>query len=236
MDEPHAITTPEKTGNILWRRSESLIPYPEAIGFMEKYVQSIRKDNAPELIWSLEHPRLFTAGTSAKPEHLINPLDLPTYEAGRGGQWTYHGPGQRIIYLMLDLTRPHGSVPPRDLRAFVTGLEHWIMTALASFGISGATYPDRVGVWVRDPHTKKEAKIAAIGIRISRWVSWHGISLNVDPDLDDFNGIIPCGITEYGVTSLSRFHPGITLEQADAALARAWESVFETALQPIVQP
>ncbi|MXV35414.1 lipoyl(octanoyl) transferase LipB [Saccharibacter sp. EH611] len=213
---------------ILWEHDSSLRAYPDACTRMQALVQDIRSKQSPEHIWLTEHPPLYTAGTSAKKEDLLNPQHYPTYDAGRGGQWTYHGPGQRLAYVMLDLTRPHGLIPPRDLRAYVKGLEQWLINTLALLDVDAFTREGRIGVWCIDPTTGQEAKIAALGIRISRWVSWHGISLNVVPNLDDFSGIIPCGIREYGVTSLQRFHPHITMHDADQALRASWESVFGT--------
>ncbi|GBR11072.1 lipoyl(octanoyl) transferase LipB [Acetobacter oeni] len=207
---------------LLWERSGKLIPYPVAIARMEKTVHNIRCENAEERIWLLEHPSLFTAGTSAKEADLFNPRSYPTYPAGRGGQWTYHGPGQRVAYLMLDLQRQHGPVPARDLRAYVCFLEGWLIATLARFNVKGERRDGRVGVWVIDPHTGIEAKIAALGVRVTRWVSWHGISLNVDPDLSAFEGIVPCGISDYGVTSLR--HLGIDADMAavDTILREEW--------------
>lgn len=211
---------------IMWERDNSLCSYPSAVERMQRLAQDIRDGKAQERIWLTEHPPLFTAGTSAKEEDLLNPQGYPTYDAGRGGQWTYHGPGQRLAYVMLDLTQQHGTVPPRDLRAYVKGLERWIIAVLASLGIESFTREGRIGVWCIDPHTGQEAKIAALGIRISRWVSWHGISLNVSPNLDDFSGIIPCGIRDYGVTSLARFDTTLTMSDVDHALHTQWERIF----------
>lgn len=207
-------------------QSQGRISYPEALRFMEQRAKAIREDGAPEVMWMLEHPPLFTEGTSAKAEDLFNPRNFPTYKAGRGGQWTYHGPGQRIIYLMLDLMKQHGVIPARDLRAFVCGLEKWVIRALGTFGVEGEIRDGRVGVWVVDPLARQEAKIAALGIRVSRWVSWHGVSINLDPDLSDFEGIVPCGISTFGVTSLSRFHPGLSMAELDTALVQAWIDIF----------
>ena len=165
---------------------------------MEREVAAIRAEAAPETVWQLEHPAVLTAGTSARDGDLLDPGGLPVHRTGRGGQWTWHGPGQRIGYAMLDLTRPHGRVPARDLRAYVHGLEDWLVAALARLGVRGETRPDRVGIWVVDPTTGAENKIAAIGVRITRWVSWHGVALNVDPDLSEFGRIVPCGIAGHG--------------------------------------
>lgn len=211
---------------IIWKQDIKRRPYPEALDYMKHLASAIREGTAHQCVWLTEHPPLFTAGTSAKKEDLINPKNLPIYEAGRGGQWTYHGPGQRLAYVMLDLTKTHGIVPPRDLRAYVKGLEAWLIKALSYLGVDSFTRDDRIGVWCIDPHTGQEAKIAALGIRISRWVSWHGVSLNVTPNLDDFSGIIPCGIRDYGVTSLAQFNPFITMDDADRALRRSWNHIF----------
>src|ERR1700758_5458221 len=178
---------------IEWRISRAPVPYEAAVAEMEGRVAAIRAGTAPEFVWLLEHPPLYTAGTSAKPGQLTEPGRFPTHASGRGGQWTYHGPGQRVAYVMLDLHRRHGTVPARDVRCYVHGLEEWLIRALARFGVKGERRAGRVGIWVADtPAT--EAKIAAIGVRVSRWVSWHGVALNVAPDLSHYSGIIPCGI------------------------------------------
>jgi lipoyl(octanoyl) transferase len=202
------------------------VPYPEAVAAMQAHIQAIRENAAPEWVWLLEHPPLFTAGTSARPEDLFNPRGFPTYAAGRGGQWTYHGPGQRVAYVMLDLQRPHGLVPARDVRAFVAALEEWLIRTLAVFGVCGELRPGRVGVWVVDPMSGRESKIAALGVRLTRWVSWHGVSLNIDPDLAHFDGIVPCGIREHGVTSLRVLGVDAGAEAVDDALRRQWSACF----------
>ena len=209
-----------------WRTTDALTPYPAALAAMRDRVAAIRAGTAPELVWLLQHPPLYTAGTSADPADLTDPDRFPTYQAERGGQWTYHGPGQRIAYVMLDLTHPHGPVPARDVRRYVHALEEWLIRALARLGIAGERREDRIGVWVADRATGTEAKIAAIGVRITRWVSWHGIALNVAPDLEHFAGIVPCGITAYGVTSLAALGAPATLPQVDAALRSSWPEVF----------
>jgi lipoyl(octanoyl) transferase len=209
-----------------WRTTDALTPYPQALDAMRERVAAIRAGTARELVWLLQHPPLYTAGTSADPADLTDPHHFPTYRAERGGQWTYHGPGQRIAYVMLDLTRPHGSVPARDVRCYVHGLEEWLIRALARFDVIGERRNDRIGVWVADRASGQEAKIAAIGVRITRWVSWHGIALNVAPELAHFSGIVPCGITRYGVTSLAALKVPATLPQVDAALQAAWTGVF----------
>ncbi|MBS7789133.1 lipoyl(octanoyl) transferase LipB [Roseococcus sp. SDR] len=207
-----------------WRISEGLTPYPEALAAMEARVAAIRAGTEPEAVWLVEHPPSYTAGTSARPEELIEQR-FPHYAAGRGGQWTYHGPGQRTAYVMLDLTRRHGTVPPRDVRAYVHALEEWMIRALDRFNIRGERREGRVGIWVVKPGGG-EFKIGAIGVRVTRWVSWHGIALNVDPDLTHFGGIVPCGIAEHGVTSLHELGVLATMEEADSALMSAWDEVF----------
>lgn len=193
---------------------------------MRGHATAIREQGAAERVWLVEHPPLYTAGTSALAEELIEPERFPTFRTGRGGHWTYHGPGQRVAYVMLDLTRPHGRVRPRDVRAYVCGLEDWIIATLARLGAAGERRAGRVGIWVVDPATGAENKIAAIGVRVSRWVSWHGIALNVMPDLGHFGGIIPCGIAEHGVTSLAALGRPATMAAADAAMRAAWDEVF----------
>lgn len=218
---------------ILWEISKKTVPYPQALSRMEAIARDIHAQEAPERVWLLEHPPLYTAGTSARAEDLFNPAGYPTYPAGRGGQWTYHGPGQRIAYAMLDLQRPHGNIPPRDLRAYVHALESWIIAALARFGIKGEVREGRVGVWVQDPASGMEEKIAAIGVRVSRWVSWHGIAINVAPRLEDFDGIVPCGIREFGVTSFRRLGLDTDMAALDQALAECWPTVFGSQPSPL---
>jgi lipoyl(octanoyl) transferase len=209
-----------------WRIAEGLTPYPDAVAAMQARVAAIRGGAAPELVWLVEHPPLYTAGTSARPEELTDPTRFPSYAAGRGGQWTYHGPGQRVGYVMVDLTRRHGTVPARDVRCFVHGLEEWLIRALDRFNVRGERRDGRVGIWVADHATGAEAKIGAIGVRVSRWVSWHGVALNVQPDLSHFSGIVPCGISEHGVTSLAALGIIASMAEADAALRAAWSEVF----------
>lgn len=180
-----------------WKISEEPVEYEDALLFMEARVAAIRRDGADECIWLLEHPPLYTAGTSARPEDLLAPR-FPVYQTGRGGQHTYHGPGQRVAYAMLDLKK-HQEVP--DIRHYVWQLEAWIIDTLAAYGIKGERREGRVGIWVDTPAGEK--KIAALGVRITRWVTWHGISINLSPDLSHFGGIVPCGIKEYGVTSFA---------------------------------
>ena len=209
-----------------WRVADGLTEYPTALAAMQAQVAAIRAGTARERVWLVEHPPLYTAGTSAKPAELTDPTRFPTFAAGRGGQWTYHGPGQRTAYVMLDLDHPHGSVPAHDIRCFVNGLEQWLIRTLARFDVNGERRDGRVGIWVADPTTGAEAKIGAIGVRVTRWVSWHGIALNVDPDLTHFSGIVPCGLPQYGVTSLATLGIQATMADADAALRAAWDEVF----------
>ena len=208
-----------------WRVSDGLVPYEAALSTMQAQAAAIRAGAAAETVWLLEHPPLYTAGTSAQPGDLVNQAGFPTYHAGRGGQWTYHGPGQRTAYVMLDLTQAHGRVAARDVRAFVWGLEEWVIQGLDRFNVHGERRAGRVGIWVTDA-AGGESKIAAIGVRVTRWVSWHGIALNVSPNLGHFGGIVPCGIRDHGVTSLEALGLTTTLEDADMALQAAWAGVF----------
>jgi lipoyl(octanoyl) transferase len=196
---------------IEWRVSQDLVPYPEALAFMEARAAAIRAGSAPECIWLLEHPPLFTAGTSADPAELSNPQGFPVYEAGRGGRYTYHGPGQRVVYVMLDLEKRG-----RDIRRFVHGLEGWIIATLAELDVDAHRAPGRIGIWVGEGPS--EAKIAALGVRVRRWVTMHGFAINVAPELDHFGGIVPCGIAEYGVTSLSALGRQTSLNAIDVVL------------------
>lgn len=191
---------------------------------MEARAQAIAEGRAGELVWLLEHPPLYTGGVSAKAGDLLDPDRFPVFATGRGGQFTYHGPGQRVAYVMLDLTQRG-----RDVRAFVAALEAWMIGALARFNVTGEIRPGRVGVWVerRTPGLPpREDKIAAIGVKLRKWVSFHGVSLNVEPDLDHFSGIVPCGVTEHGVTSLVDLGLPVTMDEADAALRASFEAVF----------
>lgn len=208
-----------------WEITPGLTEYQTAVTKMQTQIAAIRAGTAPELIWLVEHPPLYTEGTSAKPQDLRDPTRFPTHKAGRGGQWTYHGPGQRIAYVMLDLSKPHGSVPARDVRCYVAGLERWAIGTLAEFGIKGEIRDGRVGIWVTRPDGREE-KIGAIGVRVSHWVTWHGLSLNIAPDLSHFNGIVPCGISEHGVTSLQALGGNVRMEDVDAALQHHWHKVF----------
>jgi lipoyl(octanoyl) transferase len=216
-----------------WYGSGGLVGYEQALRVMEARAAAIAADSAPELVWLLEHPPLYTAGTSAKPEDLVE-ARFPVHLAGRGGQFTYHGPGQRVVYVMLDLRR-RGA----DVRRFVCALEEWLIRTLAAFGIRGERREDRVGVWVERPDKGdgREDKIAAIGIRLKRWVSLHGVSLNVDPDLSHFAGIVPCGISEprYGVTSLADLGHQATMSEVDWRLQEEFENVFGP-LRRVSQP
>jgi len=200
---------------IEWRTSDGLVPYGDALAFMEERAAAIRAGAASECVWLLEHPPLFTAGTSADPAELVNPLGLPVFDAGRGGRYTYHGPGQRVGYLMLDLERRG-----KDVRCLVHSLEGWIIATLAALGVDAHRAPGRIGIWVGDGAA--EAKIAAIGIRVKRWVTLHGFSINVAPDLAHFGGIVPCGISEYGVTSLEALGKDVPMALADDALKAAF--------------
>ena len=216
-----------------WAVSSRPVPYPEAVAAMEARVAAIAEGRAGELVWLLEHPPLYTAGVSAKPGDLLEPDRFPVFESGRGGQFTYHGPGQRVAYVMLDLTRRE-----RDVRAFVAALEAWLIAALSRFNVCGEIRPGRVGVWVerKQPGVPpREDKIAAIGVKLRRWVSFHGISLNVEPDLSHFSGIVPCGQTEHGVTSLVDLGLPVTMDEADAALRAAFAEVFG-AVEPADPP
>ena len=208
-----------------WRVTDGPQPYAQALAAMQAQAAAIRAGEAAETVWLLEHPPLYTAGTSAQLCDLTNPQGFPTFHAGRGGQWTYHGPGQRTAYVMLDLTRRHGQVAPRDVRAFVWGLEEWLIGALASLGVRGERRAGRVGIWVAGADGG-ERKIAAIGVRVTRWVTWHGVALNVAPALGHFGGIVPCGIREHGVTSLAALGLATTLAEADLALQAAWPGIF----------
>jgi lipoyl(octanoyl) transferase len=216
-----------------WRIAEGLTPYPDALALMRDRVAAIRAGTADELVWSVEHPPIYTAGTSAKPAELTDPTRFPTFAAGRGGQWTYHGPGQRVVYVMLDLTRQHGAVPVNDIHCYVNALEEWLIRTLDRFNVKGERRKGRVGIWVTNRAAGTEAKIGAIGVRVSRWVSWHGVALNVDPDLTHFSGIVPCGVREHGVTSLADQGIPATMHDADVALRAAWEDVFGDAASPV---
>lgn len=220
------MNAPLSTPALEWETLPGLTPYADTLARMEARAAAIRAGTAGEAVWLVEHPPSYTAGTSARAEDLRDPR-FPVFEAGRGGQWTYHGPGQRVAYVMLDLTRRHGSVPPRDVRAYVHGLEEWLIRAVARFGVAAERRAGRVGIWVADRRTGTEAKIGAIGVRVTRWVSWHGVALNVAPALSDFGGIVPCGLAGHGVTSLAALGASVPgTDAADAALREAWQDVF----------
>lgn len=206
-----------------WFVSNAPVPYEAALGVMEARSAEVANGRARELVWLLEHPPLYTAGTSARPEELIEPGRFPVHHVGRGGRYTYHGPGQRVVYVMLDARERSG-----DVRAFVASLERWLIDTLAHFGVRGETRRDRVGVWVARPEKGPgaEDKIAAIGIRLRRWISMHGLSLNVEPDLTHFSGIVPCGVAEHGVTSLADLGRIVRMEEVDMALAQTFETRF----------
>ncbi len=202
----------DRIADVEWRVAEALTPYEDALAVMNARAAAIRAGEAAEMAWLLEHPPLFTAGTSAAEEELLNPMHFPVHEAGRGGRYTYHGPGQRVGYLMLDLEKRG-----RDIRCFVHSLEGWLIAALADLGVEARREPGRIGLWVG--HGPDEAKIAAIGVRVKRWVTLHGFSVNVAPDLSHFAGIVPCGIREFGVTSLAALGKTAGMAGLDRALA-----------------
>ncbi len=205
---------------VAWLTGERPAEYLAAVGFMERRVAQIHHGDAPDTVWLLEHPALYTAGSSAAPGELLQPGRFPVFPTGRGGRYTYHGPGQRVGYVMLDLKR-RGN----DLRAFVRGLEDWVITALARLGVAAERRADRIGIWVvRDDGS--EDKIAAIGVRVRHWVTYHGVAVNVDPDLDHFAGIVPCGIEGHGVTSLADLGVKAGMEDLDAALRGVFADVF----------
>jgi lipoyl(octanoyl) transferase len=202
-----------------WAVRPGLLSYPEAVTFMEARVAEIAAGRAPELVWLVEHPPIYTAGTSASDADLLD-ARFPVFKTGRGGQFTYHGPGQRVVYLMLDLRRRKP-----DVRAFVRDLEEWLIAALAQLGVRGERRADRVGIWV-ERGDGREDKIAAIGVRIRHWVTFHGVALNVNPDLSHFSGIVPCGVRGHGVTSLADLGLKTSMNDVDAALRRSFRDVF----------
>jgi lipoyl(octanoyl) transferase len=207
-----------------WRIEDRPVPYPEAVARMEARVEAIRAGTQPELVWLLEHPALYTAGTSADPSELVDPDRLPVFKTGRGGRYTYHGPGQRVAYVLLDLKRRNP-----DIRCYVHALEEWLLRALARFGVMAERREERIGLWVprRDLNQPlREDKIAAVGVRVRRWVSFHGVALNVEPDLEQFTGIIPCGVRQHGVTSLVDLGIPVTMAEADQALLDCFDGVF----------
>jgi lipoyl(octanoyl) transferase len=217
-----------ESGGVEWRISDGLVPYETAVAEMEARIGAIRDGAAPELVWLLEHPPLYTAGTSARAQDLLDPALLPVYRSGRGGQYTYHGPGQRITYVMLDLERWG-----RDVRCHVWRLEEWVIATLARFNVRGERRDGRVGVWIAGrpgDHGWREDKIAAIGVRVRRWVTYHGLALNVDPDLGHYRGIVPCGIdpaaSGHGVTSIARLGITASMAEVDIALRATFGEVF----------
>ena len=207
------------TADVEWRIEPGVTPYPEAVAFMEERAAAIADGHARELVWLVEHPPIYTAGTSAQDGDLLDPR-FPVFRTGRGGQFTYHGPGQRVGYVMLDLKRRNG-----DVRGFVRDLEEWLIRTLAAFNVKGERREGRVGIWVARGGGKED-KIAAIGVRVRRWVTFHGVSFNVDPDLTHFTGIVPCGISEHGVTSLHDLGMLVSMADVDVAMKAAFEEVF----------
>jgi lipoyl(octanoyl) transferase len=212
-----------EAASVRWVRSGAPVGYPEAVAAMEAHVDAMSQGNASELIWLLEHPALYTAGTSSRPEDLLDAGGLPVYATGRGGQFTYHGPGQRVVYLMLDLTQRG-----KDVRAFVRRIEAWLIESLALLGVRGECRSGRTGIWVPRPDKGegREDKIAAIGIRVRRWMSFHGISINIAPDLSHFAGIVPCGISDQGVTSLAELGRESGMAGVDDVLLTAFARKF----------
>jgi lipoyl(octanoyl) transferase len=206
-------------GAVSWEISDKPVPYPEAMAAMDRHVDAIAQGREPERVWLLEHPPLYTAGTSARTQDLVESDRFPVFKAGRGGQYTYHGPGQRVAYVMLDLKRRGG-----DVRAFVAALEQWVIDTLDAFNVKGERREDRVGVWVK--RGAREDKIAAIGIRVRHWVTFHGIAINVEPDLTHFTGIVPCGIREHGVTSLVDLGLPVSMHDLDVALKTNFQRIF----------
>jgi lipoyl(octanoyl) transferase len=225
---PHLRNLSGLTPAVGWLVASEPVPYPEALAFMEARAKAIAEGTAGELIWLIEHPPLYTAGTSAEAKDLLAPARFPVHKTGRGGEYTYHGPGQRVVYVMLDLRRRR-----QDVRAFVSALEQVVIGTLSDMNIRGERREDRVGVWVQRPERPAlpgglmaEDKVAAIGIRLRRWVSFHGFSLNVDPDLEHFTGIVPCGISGYGVTSLVDLGLPVTMDDVDPLIRENFERVF----------
>ncbi|MCW5717199.1 MAG: lipoyl(octanoyl) transferase LipB [Bauldia sp.] len=222
---PSEIATSSASGGAVeWRTEPGLLPYPDAVAGMERSVAAIAA-GAPERIWLVQHPPLYTAGTSARDADLLDPHGLPVFRTGRGGQYTWHGPGQRIAYVMLDLRRRG-----HDVRSFVCALENWLIATVAAFGIAGGRREGRIGVWVHTP--AGDAKIAAIGVRVRRWVTFHGIALNIDPDLSHYAGIVPCGIRGHGVTSLAALGVDASMAEVDTTLRAAFEPAFAASCRP----
>ena len=221
VEAPNAAVAPE------WRVTDECVPYPDAEAVMAERVAAIRRGTARELVWLLVHPPVYTAGTSACTADLVAPGEIPVYRTGRGGQYTYHGPGQRVAYVMLDLKRRNA-----DVRRFVHDLESWLIAALWRFNVHGERRDGRVGIWVRRPGGRED-KIAAIGVRVRRWVTFHGVAINVDPDLSHFAGIVPCGIREHGVTSLHDLGLPVTMADVDVALRESFTEVFGPVAPPV---
>ena len=223
MVKTSSLAEPLSAPSVEWRVSDAPVPYDVAVAEMEARAAAIAEGKASELVWLLEHPALYTAGTSADEKDLLAPDRFPVFKTGRGGQYTYHGPGQRVAYVMLNLKARNP-----DVRAYVHDLERWIIATLARFNVVGEVRDDRVGVWVRRPEKGigREDKIAAIGVRIRKWVTFHGISINVDPALEHFSGIVPCGISQHGVTSLADLGHLVSMEEVDMALRASFEDVF----------
>ena len=220
LERRHTGPSTGDAGSVEWRVSKTPVAYPDSVAFMEQRVARIAEGGGSEMVWLLEHPPIYTAGTSAKDSDLLDSR-FPVFKTGRGGQFTYHGPGQRVGYVMLDLRRRRA-----DIRAFVRGLEEWLIATLATFGIKGERRDGRVGIWV--VRGDNENKIAAIGVRVRRWVTYHGVSLNVSPDLSHFSGIVPCGVREHGVTSLAGLGVPASMADVDAALRETFFDVFQT--------
>jgi lipoyl(octanoyl) transferase len=219
-----ATMLPQGAGRpVAWTVADGLVPYPEAVAAMETRVAAILAGEKPEQVWLLEHPPLYTAGTSSEPADLLSPDRFPVFRTGRGGEYTYHGPGQRVAYVMLDLGRRQ-----RDVRRFVSTLEEWIIATLAVFNVRAGRRKNCVGIWIDGPDkgVGKQDKIAAIGVRIRRWVTFHGVALNVDPMLEHFSGIVPCGVSSQGVTSLADQGVIVTMAEVDAAMRREFETLF----------
>ena len=223
MVKTSSLAEPLPAHTVEWRISDTPVPYDVAVAEMEARAAAIAEGTASELVWLLEHPALYTAGTSADEKDLLAPDRFPVFKTGRGGQYTYHGPGQRVAYVILDLKRRKP-----DVRAYVHDLERWLIATLARFNVVGEVRDDRVGVWVRRPDkgAGREDKIAAIGVRIRKWVTFHGISINVDPALEHFSGIVPCGISQHGVTSLADLGHVVSMEEVDMALRASFEEIF----------
>ncbi len=227
-----AASRPSQNEAVQWRISDAPVAYEDALQFMEDRVGEIHKGQAPETVWLLEHPPLYTAGTSAEDQELLDSGRFPVYRTGRGGRYTYHGPGQRVAYVMLDLKKRN-----HDVRAFVRGLEDWVIGSLKRFNVIGERRPDRVGIWVRrgaagNP-AAREDKIAAIGVRVRHWITYHGVAINLEPELEHFSGIVPCGIAGHGVTSLWDLGLTTTMPELDAALMAVFEEVFETPIRRV---